>query len=85
MLLMMGEVLEFSEMSRNFPESETWRFLAHHQSHIEWTGITLHDMIQPSFSFLVGRPRWCFRWQADGNGGESLGFSIGMPPGAPLF
>ena len=26
----------------------------HHQSHVEWTGCSLHDLIQPSFSFLVG-------------------------------
>ncbi|RYF59081.1 MAG: hypothetical protein EOO39_33590, partial [Cytophagaceae bacterium] len=25
-----------------------------HQSHVEWFGCTLHDLIQPSFSFLVG-------------------------------
>lgn len=31
-----------------------WSFLAHHQSHVEWHGCTLHDLIQPSFSFLVG-------------------------------
>src|SRR5262249_27919874 len=29
-------------------------FLARQQSHVEWTGATLHDLIQPSFSFLVG-------------------------------
>ena len=28
--------------------------LAVHQSHVEWTGCSVHDMIQPSFSFLVG-------------------------------
>jgi hypothetical protein len=31
-----------------------WRFLAFHQSHVEWRGCSLHDLIQPSFSFLVG-------------------------------
>jgi predicted acyltransferase len=31
-----------------------WKFLAHHQSHAEWIGCSLHDLIQPSFSFLVG-------------------------------
>ncbi|PYJ02880.1 MAG: DUF5009 domain-containing protein, partial [Verrucomicrobia bacterium] len=28
--------------------------LAHHQSHAAWIGCSLHDLIQPSFSFLVG-------------------------------
>ena len=54
MLLMMGEVLDFWKVSQNLPDSGFWRFLAHHQTHTEWIGCTLHDMIQPSFSFLVG-------------------------------
>ena len=31
-----------------------WELLCHHQSHVEWVGCSLHDLIQPSFSFLVG-------------------------------
>ncbi len=54
MLLMMAEVLEFSEMSSNIPSSGFWRFLGHQQSHVAWVGCSLHDLIQPSFSFLVG-------------------------------
>lgn len=54
MLLMMGEVLEFCHVSAARPANAFWRFLCHHQSHVEWVGCSLHDMIQPSFSFLVG-------------------------------
>lgn len=54
MLLMMAEVLHLSRMAKAFPDDPVWRFLALHQSHVEWTGCTLHDLIQPSFSFLVG-------------------------------
>jgi heparan-alpha-glucosaminide N-acetyltransferase len=54
MLLMMGEVLKFTRVSKAIPDSGFWSFLAHHQSHSAWVGCTLHDMIQPSFSFLVG-------------------------------
>ncbi|HTN74544.1 MAG TPA: DUF5009 domain-containing protein, partial [Pirellulaceae bacterium] len=54
MLLMMAEVLELRKVAAALPTSEFWRFLALHQSHIEWAGCTLHDLIQPSFSFLVG-------------------------------
>jgi heparan-alpha-glucosaminide N-acetyltransferase len=54
MFLMMAEVLSLSHVSRALPESGWWRFLAFHQSHVEWIGCSLHDMIQPSFSFLVG-------------------------------
>ncbi|WP_337042717.1 acyltransferase family protein [Emticicia sp. 17c] len=54
MLLMMAEVLRFHKISEALPESGFWRFLAHHQEHVEWVGCSLHDLIQPSFSFLVG-------------------------------
>jgi heparan-alpha-glucosaminide N-acetyltransferase len=54
MFLMMAEVLHLSRVSRAVPDSGFWRFLAWHQSHVEWIGCSLHDLIQPSFSFLVG-------------------------------
>ncbi len=54
MLLMMAEVLRLSLVSRALPESWFWGFLSHHQSHVEWIGCSLHDLIQPSFSFMVG-------------------------------
>ena len=54
MLLMMAEVLRFSEVARAFPSSWFWRFLSFNQSHVEWAGCSLHDTIQPGFSFLVG-------------------------------
>jgi len=54
MFLMMAEVLHLSRMANTFPDDPVWKFLAHHQNHVEWTGCTLHDLIQPSFSFLVG-------------------------------
>ncbi len=54
MLLMMGEVLDFGRVARGLPGNGFWAFLAYHESHVEWIGCTLHDMIQPSFSFLVG-------------------------------
>ena len=54
MLLMMGEVLAFGSVAKALPDSDFWKFLAHHQSHAQWVGCTLHDLIQPSFVFLVG-------------------------------
>ena len=54
MLLMMGEVLRFSEVSHAFPTSWFWKILSFNQTHVDWAGCSLHDMIQPSFSFLVG-------------------------------
>ena len=54
MLLMMGEVLQFARVYRAYPDSTFWRILAFNQTHVEWAGCSLHDLIQPSFSFLVG-------------------------------
>lgn len=54
MFLMMAEVLRLSEVAKAFPESGFWKLLAFHTSHVEWVGCSLHDLIQPSFSFLVG-------------------------------
>jgi predicted acyltransferase len=54
MFLMMAEVLHLAAISAANPDSAFWRFLAWHQSHVPWTGCTLHDLIQPSFSLLVG-------------------------------
>jgi predicted acyltransferase len=55
MFLMMAEVLEFCEVARKLPGGHRfWELLCFHQSHVEWVGCSLHDLIQPSFSFLVG-------------------------------
>jgi predicted acyltransferase len=54
MLLMMAEVMRFGRVHDALPDNAFWKFLAHHQSHAEWIGCSLHDLIQPSFSFLVG-------------------------------
>jgi heparan-alpha-glucosaminide N-acetyltransferase len=54
MLLMMAEVLELSRVSKALPGNAFWSFLAFHQTHSAWVGCSLHDTIQPGFSFLVG-------------------------------
>lgn len=54
MFLMMGEVLQLCRVATKLPGERIWEFLCHHQSHVEWVGCSLHDLIQPAFSFLVG-------------------------------
>jgi heparan-alpha-glucosaminide N-acetyltransferase len=54
MLLMMAEVLQLSKVAAAYPGNAFWGFLAYHQTHVDWAGCSLHDLIQPSFSFLVG-------------------------------
>jgi predicted acyltransferase len=55
MVLMMAEVLEFRYVHRTyFPNNPIWWFLDINQNHSEWAGMSLHDTIQPAFTFLVG-------------------------------
>jgi predicted acyltransferase len=54
MLLMMGEVMSFAAVARAYPGSLFWRILAYNQTHVPWAGMSLHDTIQPGFTFLVG-------------------------------
>jgi heparan-alpha-glucosaminide N-acetyltransferase len=54
MFLLMAEALHFAQVAEKVPDRPVWSFLAHHQTHVEWVGCAIHDLIQPSFSFLVG-------------------------------
>ncbi len=54
MVLMLGEVMRLPEVARSFPHSALWRLIGFNTQHVEWQGCSLHDLIQPAFSFLVG-------------------------------
>ncbi len=54
MFLLMAEGLHLADVAAARPSEGIWAAIAHHQEHVEWVGCTIHDMIQPSFSFLVG-------------------------------
>jgi heparan-alpha-glucosaminide N-acetyltransferase len=54
MLLMMGEVMHWAAVSHAYPNSTFWSILGFNQTHVEWAGMSLHDTIQPGFTFLVG-------------------------------
>jgi len=54
MLLMMAEVTQLWRVAQAFPGNFFWRALAYNQTHVDWAGCSLHDTIQPGFSFLVG-------------------------------
>jgi hypothetical protein len=49
-----AEVLRLSLVAAAYPSSIFWKVLAYNQTHVEWFGCSLHDTIQPGFSFLVG-------------------------------
>src|SRR4029453_15837721 len=67
MLLLLAESLRSCDVADALPGSLFWAFFSHHQSHVPWVGASLHDLIQPSFSFLVG---------------VALAFSAGSRPAA---
>jgi predicted acyltransferase len=54
MLLMLNEATRLPQVARSFPHSAIWAFLAFNTEHVDWQGCSLHDLIQPGFSFLVG-------------------------------
>lgn len=54
MFLMLAEVLHLANVAKATPDSPLWQAVRFHTTHVEWTGCSLHDLIQPSFSFLVG-------------------------------
>src|SRR5687767_2603597 len=54
MLLMIGSGLQLYNVAKKFPDSPVWQSIGFHTNHVPWSGGSLHDMIQPGFSFLVG-------------------------------
>ena len=54
MFLLLAEHLGIGAVVKSGQAGPVWQFLHEQQSHVEWMGCVLHDLIQPSFSFLVG-------------------------------
>jgi predicted acyltransferase len=54
MFLMLAEAMRLSSLQRAFPGSRFWAIVAFNTSHVPWQGCSLHDLIQPAFSFLAG-------------------------------
>lgn len=54
MFLMLAEAMRLWTVHEALPNSVFWRIVAFNTEHVEWQGCSLHDLIQPAFSFLVG-------------------------------
>jgi predicted acyltransferase len=54
MTLMLAEVMRLPVVAQAFPHSLFWRIVGFNTEHVDWQGCSLHDLIQPAFSFLVG-------------------------------
>jgi predicted acyltransferase len=54
MFLMLAEAMRLWTLHTAFPDSRFWAIVAYNTEHVPWQGCSLHDLIQPAFSFLVG-------------------------------
>jgi len=54
MFLMLAEAMRLWTVHDAFPASRFWAAVAFNTTHVEWQGCSLHDLIQPAFSFLAG-------------------------------
>jgi heparan-alpha-glucosaminide N-acetyltransferase len=54
MFLMLAEAMRLWTVHEAFPSSRFWATVAFNTEHVPWQGCSLHDLIQPAFSFLVG-------------------------------
>ncbi len=54
MTLMVAEAMRLWTLKDAFPASGLWAFVAYNTTHVPWQGCSLHDLIQPGFSFLAG-------------------------------
>ncbi|HJT33287.1 MAG TPA: hypothetical protein VJ783_14685 [Pirellulales bacterium] len=56
MLAMASAGFRIAEVARKpeFSDSRVWQFLRNQTDHVDWTGCSFWDLIQPSFMFMVG-------------------------------
>src|SRR5215468_329608 len=54
MLAMASGGLALHQVASKFPESSVWKTIGYHSEHVEWVGCAAWDLIQPSFTFMVG-------------------------------
>jgi heparan-alpha-glucosaminide N-acetyltransferase len=54
MFLMLAEAMRLWTLHTAFPASTLWAVVAFNTTHVPWQGCSLHVLIQPAFSFLVG-------------------------------
>ena len=54
MLAMVSGGLGLTQVASHFEKSPVWNFIGYQLKHVEWTGCSAWDLIQPSFMFIVG-------------------------------
>jgi predicted acyltransferase len=56
MFLMIAAAMRLYDVAKHdsLKDNQVWQTIGFHTDHVKWGGGSLHDMIQPGFSFLVG-------------------------------
>jgi heparan-alpha-glucosaminide N-acetyltransferase len=79
MLAMASGGLGLHRVAQNFSDSSFWKAVGYQFEHVEWVGCSLWDLIQPSFTFMVGvaMAYSCASRQAHGQSyGRMLGHAV---------
>jgi heparan-alpha-glucosaminide N-acetyltransferase len=76
MFLMLAEIMRLWTLHTAFPASRFWAIVAYNTTHVPWQGCSVHDLIQPAFSFLAGASL-PFSIASRRNKGESFGRMLG--------
>jgi predicted acyltransferase len=76
MFLMLAEMMQLWTLHDAFPASTFWAIVAYNTTHVPWQGCSLHDLIQPAFSFLVGAAM-AFSIATRASRGEPFGRMLG--------
>lgn len=54
MFLMLASMMQLFKLASVFPGYRVFEWLRFHTEHVAWEGCSLHDIIQPAFTFIVG-------------------------------
>jgi heparan-alpha-glucosaminide N-acetyltransferase len=76
MFLMLAEAMQLWTLHDAYPASRFWGWVAFNTTHVPWQGCSLHDLIQPAFSFLAGASL-PFSIASRRRRGESFGAMLG--------
>ena len=82
MFLMLAEAMRLWTLHDAFPSSWFWSIVAFNTHHVPWQGCSLHDLIQPAFSFLAGASLPFSIASRRGQGGDPSGRCSATPSGA---
>lgn len=76
MLAMASDGLRLTEVARHFKGNSFWDAVGYQFDHVPWLGCAAWDLIQPSFTFMVG-VAMAYSYAARAARGQSYGWMLG--------